>query len=275
MSDIKLNVLVAWPYLKPDLIAMLREHRQHIRLLVDSGAFTAWKAGKVLRVGEYCDFIRSIQDIAWRYFALDVIGDPAGTRSNLDEMVRQGLRPVPIFTRGEDIGELDHLKAVSDIVAIGGLVGTKGNKGFVKGLMKYIQPSETHWLGFTNTQFVSYYKPYSCDSSSWEMGGRYARFQLYMGKGLFVPLTRADFVKMPPAKIVNGIKSYQMDPSDFSKKENWKGGHGVARVCGGRSIVRYSIELQKHMGTYHFMALTTPYALGLLLDAYKMEMNLT
>jgi len=38
---------------------------------------------------------------------------------------------VPIFTRGEDPSVLDDYYKTSDVVGIGGLVGTQGNKGFV------------------------------------------------------------------------------------------------------------------------------------------------
>ena len=269
----KLNILVAWPYLKPDLIEMIRKNKKYIRLFVDSGAFTAWKKGQVYSVEEYMGFLDSIKDIAWRYFALDVIGEPEGTKKNLDIMLAKNYKPVPVFTRGESLSELKHLLDVSDVIALGGLVGTKGNTGFVKGILKHVDPRRTHWLGFTRVPFVKFYKPYSCDSSSWETGGRYGVFELYLGNGQFTRVNKKVVQKGLPLKVRDVIRSYGYTVNEFYKKENWVGGYSSSRCLGGASIVRYSLEIGEKYDVKHFMAATTPMAVDILLKAYHKEIE--
>jgi len=130
-----LNLLVAFPYMKPEVVEQIRKLR-HARILVDSGAFTAWKAGKSVDLDEYCRFIEALGDLPWRYFMLDVVGDPAATMKNYEIMLNRGFNPIPIFTRGEDPSVLEDYYKTSDVVGVGGLVGTRGNRGFVKGIME-------------------------------------------------------------------------------------------------------------------------------------------
>jgi hypothetical protein len=70
---------MAFPYIKPDVLRFFQERRNELRILIDSGAFTAWKSGKTISVDDYCKFIESLPVKPWRYFTLDVVGDPKGT----------------------------------------------------------------------------------------------------------------------------------------------------------------------------------------------------
>lgn len=178
-----LNLLVAYPYAKPDVIELIRQNEGRIRFLLDSGAFTAWKAGKPIALDDYCRFLESLPIKPWRYFALDVIGDPHGTMKNYEMMLKRGFKPVPIFTRGEDPSVLEDYYKTSDVVGIGGLVGTQGNKGFVKGIMKLVNGRRVHWLGFSALAFVKHYRPYMLDCATWNTGASYAEPVVYMGGG--------------------------------------------------------------------------------------------
>jgi len=162
-------------------VKLLQENRDNVRFLLDSGAFTAWKAGKPIALDDYCRFIESLPFESWRYFMLDVIGDPAATMRNYETMLKRGFNPIPIFTRGEDPSVLDDYYKTSDLVAIGGLVGTPGNKGFVKGIMEKVGGRRVHWLGFFDCNFVKHYRPYSCDSSTWKVGATFKNFNVVDG----------------------------------------------------------------------------------------------
>lgn len=268
-----LNILVAYPYIKPDVIKVLYENQDKIRFLLDSGAFTAWKAGKPISLDEYCKFIEQLPFKPWRYFTLDVVGNPEKSFENYQIMLKRGFNPIPIFTRGEDIKMIDEYYKTSDVVGIGGLVGTQGNKGFVKGIMKVVGNRKVHWLGFTNKEFVKHYKPYMCDSSSWEGGARYGTFSLYIGGGNFFQCSKKDFSKKPDNKIINVLKSYGVSVTDLSKEENWRGGRSINRTLNARSIVRYNIELEKNVSTLQFAAAATTQAVILLLEGFTKELK--
>ena len=266
-----LNLLVAYPYAKPEIIDLVKQNESRICFLLDSGAFTAWKAGKPIALDDYCKFIESLPFKPWRYFTLDVIGDPEATMRNYETMLARGLKPVPIFTRGEDPKLLDTYYETSDVVGIGGLVGTGGNKGFVKGIMRKVGTRRVHLLGFTNQPFLKAYRPYMADSSSWEMGARYARCPLYLGGGApLVGLSKATIhEQLRNEKIRLAIQRLNLNPNDFLKSENWNGGYSITRRTGARSMVRYSHDVGKNLGTKLFLAAATGYAAGLLLEGLR------
>ena len=80
----RLNILVAYPYMNPQVIESLRRCGSWLRFTLDSGAFTAWKAGKPIELDDYCRFLEQLPIKPWRYFTLDVIGNPDGTLKNYE-----------------------------------------------------------------------------------------------------------------------------------------------------------------------------------------------
>ena len=68
-TSVRLNTLIAYPYLKPDAVEMLRARADQVRFVLDSGAFTAWKSGNPIALDDYCRFIEGLPIKPWRYFA--------------------------------------------------------------------------------------------------------------------------------------------------------------------------------------------------------------
>lgn len=267
-SQQKLNLLVAYPYLKPEVVKLIQEHQQDIRFVLDSGAFTAWKAGKPIKLDDYCRFIESLPFKPWRYFTLDVIGDAHGTMKNYETMLSRGFNPVPIFTRGEDPSYLETYYKTSDLVGVGGLVGTERNKGFVKGIMKAVRGRKVHWLGFTNLAFVKHFRPYMCDSSSWEGGARFGSVTVYLGGGHRMTIKKGEVVGRPvPSSFANAVQRLGFDPNDLRDVKNWHGGASISRRLGAASYIKLSLEVQKKLGTKLFLALASDY-MPVLLDCY-------
>lgn len=113
----RLNFLVAYPYCKPDVFEVLKNQTLPYRFLLDSGAFTAHNAGKVITLDDYCRFIEAMPIKPWRYFQLDVVGDPEKTARNYEKMLERGFTPVPVFTHNESLshapGALIYLQPIS------------------------------------------------------------------------------------------------------------------------------------------------------------------
>jgi len=271
MSLNKLNLLVAYPYLNSEVVALIKENEDRIRFVLDSGAFTAWKAGKTIEIDDYCRFIESLPFKPWRYFTLDVVGDPHGTIKNYEIMLARGFNPIPIFTRGEDPSVLDHYYRTSDVVGIGGLVGTRGNKGFVKGIMKKVDGRKCHWLGFVQLPFIRYYKPYMCDSSSWTAGARYGRMLIYKGNGTIITVTKKDIfdrTKRESLKIFFQRLGYDIDI--FLHQKSWEGTTFTPlREIGGVSAIHFSQDVYKKLGTYLFLASAMPAETQILIQQHK------
>ena len=265
----RLNILVAYPYLNQQMIDLLKEVGPSLRFTLDSGAFTAWKAGKPIQLDDYCRFLEQLPIKPWRYFALDVIGDPEGTQRNYETMLARGFKPVPIFTRGEDPSVLDEFYKTSDVVGIGGLVGTPGNHGFVKGIMRHVGKRMVHWLGFTDLDFIKVYRPFMCDSSSWESGARYGGLKLYMGQGQFKSIKKSQFQQRPPQAILDRIKWLGVDPYSLAQVNNWYGGYSASRTLCARSAVAMSVDVERNLGTKLFLAIAAGIGLDLVINGFR------
>lgn len=269
-----LNILIAYPYFSNGMIPHLTElaNEGRLRLFMDSGAFTAWKSGKPIMLDDYCRFIEELPFKPWRYLALDVIGDPEGTMKNYEVMLARGLNPVPIFTRGEDAAIIDKLYETSDIIAIGGLVGTQKNKGFTKGITHHLKGRPAHLLGFTNKAFIKVLRPYSCDSSSVQAAARYGQVELFNQRdGTWLKLLKADFSTRPADNVISLIKSYGANAASLAMKDNWVGLRSLGRTLSFRSHVRASLCYEKLLNVKYFLAINAIDQVVLTIDCYRKE----
>ena len=267
-----LNILVAYPYMKKDVVDVLFENRDSIRFLLDSGAFTAWKSGKPIELDDYCRFIENLPFKPWRYFNLDVIGDGDASFKNYEIMLKRGFSPIPIFTRGEDIEVLEEYYKTSDVVGIGGLVKTKGSKGFVKGVMRRAGDRKIHWLGFTARDMLAYYRPYMCDCSSWNGAMKYGRLSLYDMNGRWLDMTKRNFAKKPSREVFRILDDYGMPPERLSQRSQWKSsGKGIyaLEVASAKSWARFHIDISQKLGIKFFLACAGGGQVRMLFDAYN------
>ncbi len=271
-SEKKLNLLVAYPYANSRVFDELKKAEHKIRFLLDSGAFTAWKAGKEISLDDYCSFLEKIPVKPWRYFSLDVIGNPEATMENYQKMLERGFTPLPIFTRGENCSAIEKYYETSDVVGIGGLVGTKGNKAFVNGIMKKIGKRKVHLLGFTNPDYIKHYRPYMCDSSSWSSSVRYASAAVYLGNGQWKSFTKKTMANKPPADLMEAIRNHGVDPYRLSLSSEWSSGNRekefAIETVAYRTWVRYSIDVEKNIGTKLFLACSAGRQVRLMVRAF-------
>lgn len=83
-----------------------------VSIIIDSGAFSAWRLGKAIDLEKYCDYLLANADWITHYVALDVINPlstEAAAKASFDNLVRmraRGLRPIPVYHVGEDISWL-------------------------------------------------------------------------------------------------------------------------------------------------------------------------
>ena len=155
------------------------------RVIIDSGAFTAWTTGKTIHPKDYAEWALEFEQ-RWRpkmamleFMNLDVIGDQDGTWQNQAILEGLGMKPLPIVTYGVDLKHLDRALKDYDYIALGGLVPyTRQRDKLRKWLdacfarvMKYRKKTGTmrrvHLLGVTTDWVLKRYPCYSSDSSSW------------------------------------------------------------------------------------------------------------
>ncbi len=159
------------------------------KLIIDSGAFTAFSSGKVIRVQDYSDFISKFKDkfqkqIKHLYFVnLDVIGDAKDSNKNLQYLESQGHSVLPVLTYQAPLDDLVRYLDKYDYILFGGLVGRKNaplrawlDVCFSKVMEKFKATGKMpkiHLLGVTKEWALSRYPIYSSDSSSWLQAVKY------------------------------------------------------------------------------------------------------
>jgi hypothetical protein len=158
------------------------------KVLIDSGAFTAFTCGRVFDPEDYAQWALSFQD-EWSdklssllFFNLDVIGDQDKTWENQKILEDFGMSPIPIVTHNADVCHL--LRAIEeyDYFALGGLVQfSRGRymsrkvrswldfcfKHIVSHFKKTGIMPKVHLLGMGRPEILMTYPAYSADSSSW------------------------------------------------------------------------------------------------------------
>ena len=271
----KLNLLVAYPYMTKSKIDLINQNQDNIRFLLDSGAFTAQTLGKKISLDEYCKFIESLPFEPWKYFTLDVIGDPEKTLRNYETMLSRGFKPVPILTQGESFSVMDEFWKTSDVVGVGGLVDVplKKKQRFIYDVMKHANGRKVHWLGFTNDQFVKYFRPYMCDSSSFTSSLRYGMVNIYLGNGRSKAFQKSDFSKKPDEAILRKITSWGFNPYDLQYKKSWHGGRSLSGKVSACSYVEKSCDYEKNISVKLFLACATEHEMLNLIQAINQKVK--
>jgi len=283
MSTRKLNILVAYPYFSDKIRSyLLGRDPSTFRLIVDSGAFTAWSTGATITMEGYTNFLRSLPD-SWEMQAvqLDVYGNPEKTYTNWKQMLGMGFRDImPVFTRGDSLDRLDEYYASSKCVMFGGIALGGENKNYIKYFSEANSGRPVHWLGFTSMPFVKHYKPQSVDSSSINSTHRFGTVSYYEGGGVLKTLNKANFSEMPPAAFINSCTDRGFNFKELERlgrKEAWVGSvrplsktsnKGLASFVNYTHHVWRSIDVEEHVGTKIYLAVATDLALAGVFDSY-------
>lgn len=155
------------------------------RVIIDSGAFTAFTTGKVIKPQDYGKWALGFKD-RWedkmsflRFMNLDVIGDQDASWINQLILEKMGINPIPIVTYGADLKHLHRAINNYDYIALGGLVPYSNQKQklqvwldkcfkLIVAKFKHtgVMP-KVHLLGITTDWVLKRYPCYSSDSSSW------------------------------------------------------------------------------------------------------------
>ena len=207
-SDVKKRLgypqLFAWNAEQKELlswVAYLKEHPEcPCKLVVDSGAYSAWSVGKSFDLDEYIDFLNSndvIEQAFWCAEA-DVIPGSFGVDPTEEERlnapkhswenylymlkyVKIPKKIVPIFHQGEDFFYLNQMLEYTfddgDHIPYIGIsprndVNVKEKQRWYEDVWKYIKESSnpnvlTHNFGMTSLSIMNTYPSCSSDSTSW------------------------------------------------------------------------------------------------------------
>lgn len=173
--------------------------KKHVDLMLDSGAFSAWKRNEVLDLKKYIKFIENNHEYLFSYVNMDTIPGVGGTMNrsqaevedsadksfkNLKIMQRAGLKPIPVFHQGERwywlekmIGEGEPYIGISPYFR----ANRHSIRDWLDQCFTYLTNekgqtiAKTHGFGVTSQEFLIRYPWFTADSTSWTMAAVYGQ----------------------------------------------------------------------------------------------------
>ena len=228
----KIRILASYHYIDRSrhFDQCLQALKPQIACLVDSGAFTDFnKTRKALVKGERYDKITVEKysgwlkaggaDMAWKYIALDRIGDRSATLRNYEYMRENGLKPMPVLIIGEDVELVKRfVKDGCDWVCMAGSV--KGSDTYVAKRLYDIQEAsegklKVHALGFGRWPDIFRLPLHSGDSVTAFTGGIYGIMAFYSRQYGMVTARKNTFHKKPrevQSRLLGQLRKFQITP---------------------------------------------------------------
>lgn len=189
--------------------------RNSPKILLDSGAYSAWSHNKSIDVRDYIKFVKLVKEHVWKYVNLDVIPgsiDRVRTHEevetsakasylNLERMRDAGLRPIPVFHQGESFSWFE--KLVEDGEDYIGISTAKNQPNAVqeRWLDQFFTMAtdskgrplvKIHGFGSAHVSLLRRLPWFSVDSAGWTIAPAYGK--------MYVP------------RYVNGRPDYLADP---------------------------------------------------------------
>jgi len=172
----------------------MKKKEPFVRLLLDSGAYTAWTMQRPIKVKEYIKFVKENSQFIWNAICLDVLPGEFGKKrsdrdvkiaaaasyKNLQAMKEAGLKPIPVFHRGESFEWLEKmLRDGETYIGLSPLVDSMEaeKRVWLDKCFSVITDSKgnalvkTHGFGVTNPTLMMRYPWHSVDSTSWVKSG--------------------------------------------------------------------------------------------------------
>jgi hypothetical protein len=161
------------------------EHQ--VDLMLDSGAYSAWRTGEKIGLEEYVQFLQDNLHLLTSYVSLDVIAGQRGRGRSVAEleegakkgfknyelMKKEGLDPIHIFHGGERWYWLEKLlDSGAQYIGIGTFRGRGWhfNRKYFDTVFSFLAGKpvvKVHGFGMTSVPFIFRYPWTSVDSASW------------------------------------------------------------------------------------------------------------
>lgn len=174
-------VLMSYAHIRDRKAWKKHVKRLNLKILLDSGAFTIWKAeteGKIVlpvKLDDYIDFIIEHQDVIHSFINLDIVNNAEASKENANIMRAAGLNPIEVWHIGSSLKELNKLvQEDHPIIAIGGSVGSseKKRKRIFRRVFKLFPDTNFHFLG-GSSMLLNCFPWFSADSRGWSVGRIY------------------------------------------------------------------------------------------------------
>jgi hypothetical protein len=173
------QALVSYWYHRGTNLAEYRSSSpQGLDLFADSGGYSAYASGAVIKAAEYAAWLKDWPGMFSVAANLDVIGDHEASRRNQHELERRGVQVMPVFHAGEPWAELDALCRDYRYIALGGMAQLRSKRSalgawLLRGLrVAREHGTRVHAFGVTSPNLLHHLPFYSVDSSTFTVSIR-------------------------------------------------------------------------------------------------------
>lgn len=181
------------------LISLLQERKRQGyykgKLMIDSGAYSAYTKGTTIDIDRYIEYINSCCDVTDYFIALDIIPKEGDSLADVAEagyqnylyMIQRVVCPEKIIPVHHAADPMSMLKKIVETklpngqyvpyICLGGIVGTNaGIDTFLRNSFDIIKSSnnpfvKVHALGLTSLKLLERFPITSSDSTAWIMTG--------------------------------------------------------------------------------------------------------
>lgn len=249
------DALVSYHYYREDrdMLSLVRTGR--LRMIGDSGAFSALTKGTPIDLDEYAAWcLRWREHMCWQA-SLDVIGDPVASHRNWVTLrERYHLPVIPTVHAGADTRWIDTYAAEGcDFIGLGGMAGLGQAVRAFRWAVHMFRHARDRWPGLrfhlwgvTARQFLDNLPAWSADSSG-ILGStyRYASLRLFdpgTGRHRTVMLRGTQVYQVAPLL----RRTYGIDPGDIARSH--AGNRTLLARLGAASVQQYAQWLQTRHG---------------------------
>jgi len=261
-----LKLLVSYAYMTPTMLRVVQDSSEHVRWLLDSGAFTANEQGKTISLNEYADFIQEHGHHFWQAISLDKICDGVVTDQNYQYMKLRGLSPMPVITTDMHVDRVNEYVAggATHFCVAGGVTWPSEKYGpRLTAIRERAGPDVwLHGLGFTRGMQVARTAINSVDSSTWLSGKRWGQLQWFeAAKGVkntdWKTVRRSKWVNLPRV-VQETIMGMALTNADMGSREVSTGCYSAIAMQSVHANLRYAEALES-CGVHHYFATTNPH----------------
>jgi hypothetical protein len=265
------NTLVSFHYFRTIDIEEMKGWG--LRMIGDSGAFSAMSTGTPISLSEFAEWAERWQSSLCWVASLDVIGDADGSWRNFEALRARGLDVIPTVHYGADPSALDRYAAEGvDFVGLGGMVGRKSEpQRLLRWCLSMMRHARTHhpemrfhgW-GVTHPELITALPWYSVDSSGFSACYRFGRLRLFdpsSGKNVQVDLDGKQIYKhgellrrvygVEPSSVAVSNRDTRRDLVRLSIAAVQKTEIYLRRRHGAISAPRYGITSSEDGGHIH------------------------
>lgn len=245
------DALVSFHYFRTETAMRKVTDHGRLRLIADSGAFSAFTQGATVDLAEYAEWAKQWRSHLFWIAALDVLGDPQATWNNWHTLLnRHALPTVPTLHIGGDVSWLDRYAAEGvDFVGLGGMVGIPADQQlrWLVHVLRYARDRHPgmrfHAWGMTKFDTLAKLPVFSADSSG-PLGAayRFGQMQLWDSRRRRIVGFRLD-ARAPYRHTRLLMDQYGVVPAQVERSHS--GNRQLLIQLGAASLQRMGLTLQR------------------------------